>query len=97
MYFQFQHPDRGELQRDQFIWSLSSIPLLEGYLHVLDGDPLKDVVEALIHRYKTSVIPKRRGFRRCECHVHALGSHMLPPLSRLLSQIHLPCEITPIP
>lgn len=74
MYSQFQHPYRGELQRDQFIWSLSSIPLLEGYLHVLDGEPLKDVVEALIHQYKTSVIPKRRCFHRCECHIHAFCS-----------------------
>lgn len=68
MYFQFQHSYRGELQRDQFVWSLSSIPLLEVYLHVLDGEPVKDIVEALIQEYNTSVIPKRRRFRSCESH-----------------------------
>ncbi|XP_029684317.1 hydroxylysine kinase-like isoform X2 [Takifugu rubripes] len=65
----FQHPHYDELQRDQFIWSLSNIPLLEGYLHVLDGDPLKEVVEALINQYKTSVIPKRSSF--CSSLIHA--------------------------
>ncbi|XP_056895103.1 hydroxylysine kinase-like [Takifugu flavidus] len=64
----FQHPHYDELQRDQFIWSLSNIPLLEGYLHVLDGDPLKEVVEALINQYKTSVIPKRSSFRSSLIH-----------------------------
>lgn len=78
-YIQFQHPRRDELQRDQFIWSLSNIPLLEGYLHVLDGDPLKEVVEAVIHEYKTSVIPKRSSFRSSEYHVHAFCSHLLSP------------------
>ncbi|TWW57658.1 Hydroxylysine kinase [Takifugu flavidus] len=40
-----------------------------GYLHVLDGDPLKEVVEALINQYKTSVIPKRSSF--CSSLIHA--------------------------
>ncbi|TWW57660.1 Hydroxylysine kinase [Takifugu flavidus] len=39
-----------------------------GYLHVLDGDPLKEVVEALINQYKTSVIPKRSSFRSSLIH-----------------------------
>lgn len=91
MYFQFQHPHRDELQRDQLIWNLSNIPLLEGYLHVLEGEPLKDIVEALIHQYKTSVIPKRRCFRSCECHIHAFCCHMLSPLYLLISSIHLIC------
>uniref|UniRef100_H3CCJ8 Hydroxylysine kinase n=1 Tax=Tetraodon nigroviridis TaxID=99883 RepID=H3CCJ8_TETNG len=64
----FQHPYRSELQRDQFIWSLSSIPNLEGYLHVVDGEPLKHVVKAVIHQYKTCVLPKRRLFRSCLIH-----------------------------
>lgn len=80
LYFQFQHPNHGELQRDQFIWSLSSIPLLEGYLHVLDGEPLKGVVEALIQQYQTSVIPKRRRFRSCESPSCLLLPHVVSSL-----------------
>lgn len=66
LYFQFQHSDFGELQRDDFIWSLSNIPMLEGYLQALDGEPLKEVVEGVIHQYRTSVIPERQNFRSCE-------------------------------
>lgn len=59
LYFQFQHPDFGELQRDDFLWSLSNVPLLKGYLQAVVGDPLKEVVEGVIHQYRTSVIPKQ--------------------------------------
>lgn len=77
MYFQFQHPHWSELQRDEFIWNLSNVLLLKRYLHLLDGEPLKDVVEAVIHQYKTCVIPKRRHFHSCECHIDVVSS--LPP------------------
>lgn len=77
--FQFQHPDFGELQRNDFLWSLSNIPMLEGYLEAVDGEPLKEVVEGVIHQYRTSVIPKRSSFRRCE-YIYAVCSHMLSPL-----------------
>lgn len=63
---QLEHPHLSELQRDNFIWNLSNIPLLEAFFSLLDGDSLKDVAESVIHQYKTTVIPKRSRFRKCE-------------------------------
>ncbi|XP_042337584.1 hydroxylysine kinase-like, partial [Plectropomus leopardus] len=65
---EMEHPHLGMLQRETFIWSLSNIPLLEAYIHVLDGDPLQKVVKSVIHKYKTSVVPKRSNFRECINH-----------------------------
>uniref|UniRef100_A0A3Q3FI03 Hydroxylysine kinase n=1 Tax=Labrus bergylta TaxID=56723 RepID=A0A3Q3FI03_9LABR len=63
-----EHPHLGLLQRETFIWSLSLVPLLEKYTHVLDGDPLQEVVKSVIHQFKTSVVPKRSTFRKCINH-----------------------------
>ncbi|MEQ2284933.1 hypothetical protein AMECASPLE_026714 [Ameca splendens] len=63
-----EHPHLRILQRDNFIWSLSNILLLEGYMNVLDGDPLQKVIKSVIHQYKNSVIPKRSNFRECINH-----------------------------
>ncbi|KAM9761746.1 hydroxylysine kinase [Menidia menidia] len=63
-----EHPHLGVLQRENFIWSLSNVVLLEPYLRVLDGDPLQKVVTSIIHQYKTSVDPKRSQFRKCVNH-----------------------------
>ncbi|XP_073333108.1 hydroxylysine kinase [Pagrus major] len=65
---ELEHPHLSVLQREKFIWSLSSIPLLEEYLNVLDGDPLQEVVKAVFHQYKTTVVPKRSNFRKCINH-----------------------------
>nr|XP_033477286.1 hydroxylysine kinase-like isoform X1 [Epinephelus lanceolatus] len=65
---EMEHPHLGVLQKDNFIWRLSNVPLLEGYIHLLDGDPLQEVVKSVIHQYKTSVIPKRSNFRKCIIH-----------------------------
>lgn len=61
-----EHPHLSTLQRENFIWSLSNIPLLETYVNVLDGDPLQEIVKSVIHQFKTSVVPKRSNFRKCE-------------------------------
>ncbi|KAL7396889.1 hypothetical protein ABVT39_013101 [Epinephelus coioides] len=68
IFHQLEHPDLGVLQRENFIWSLSNIPLLEGYVHLLDGDPLQEVVKSVIHQYKTSVVPICSNFRKCINH-----------------------------
>ncbi|XP_070817278.1 hydroxylysine kinase isoform X2 [Chaetodon trifascialis] len=65
---QLEHPNLSSLQRENFIWSLSNIPLLEQYMKVLDGDPLQEVVKSVIHQYKTSVAPKYSHFRKCLNH-----------------------------
>ncbi|XP_035509996.1 hydroxylysine kinase [Morone saxatilis] len=63
-----EHPHLSMLEREKFIWSLSYVHLLETYIHVLDGDPLQDVVKSVIHQYKTCVVPKRSSFRKCINH-----------------------------
>ncbi|XP_040895442.1 hydroxylysine kinase [Toxotes jaculatrix] len=65
---EMKHPHLSILQRENFIWSLSNVILLEGYIKVLDGDPLQEVVKSIINQYKTSVIPNRSNFRKCINH-----------------------------
>ncbi|XP_053286961.1 hydroxylysine kinase [Pleuronectes platessa] len=62
------HPHLNVLQREGFKWSLSNVPLLEGYLYVLDGDPLQEVVKSVIQQYQTSVVGKYPDFRKCINH-----------------------------
>ena len=60
-----EHPHLSALQRDSFIWSLSNVPLLEGYVYSMDGDPLQEVVKAVLEEFNTSVLPNRHAFRKC--------------------------------
>ncbi|XP_041648249.1 hydroxylysine kinase-like isoform X2 [Cheilinus undulatus] len=62
-----EHPHLEVLQRENFTWSLSNIPLLREYIHVLDGDPLQEVVNSIIHQF-TAVVPKCSNFRKCIIH-----------------------------
>lgn len=73
-FSQLEHPNLSMLQRENFIWSLSYVPLLETYMNVLDGDPLQEVVKSVIHQYKTSVVPQRSSFRKCEYDNYSLDS-----------------------
>ncbi|KAM8888159.1 hydroxylysine kinase-like isoform 1-T1 [Synchiropus picturatus] len=68
IFQKMEHPHLGTLQREQFRWSLSSVPLLESYLSLLDGEPLQDVAKSVIHQYKTTVAPKYSQFRKCINH-----------------------------
>ncbi|XP_022067979.2 hydroxylysine kinase [Acanthochromis polyacanthus] len=63
-----EHPQLSVLQRENFIWSLSNMALLEPYVHLLDGDPLQEVVTSVIHHHKISVNPQRTNFRKCINH-----------------------------
>ncbi|XP_060889771.1 hydroxylysine kinase-like [Labrus mixtus] len=61
---QLVSPNLDVLERDGILWSLSNIPLLEGYLSVMDGDPLQEVVKAVIEQYKSHVQPKINAFQK---------------------------------
>ncbi|XP_054645683.1 hydroxylysine kinase [Dunckerocampus dactyliophorus] len=65
---EMKHPRLSVLQREDFIWDLSNIVLLERYMHVLDGDPLQEAVKSVLHQYKTFVAPKYSSFRKCLIH-----------------------------
>ncbi|XP_030228673.1 hydroxylysine kinase isoform X2 [Gadus morhua] len=68
VFLKMDHPHLSALQRDSFIWSLSNVPLLEGYVYSMDGDPLQEVVKVVIEEFKTSVLPRRHAFRKCLNH-----------------------------
>lgn len=61
-----EHPNLSAFQRESFIWNLSSIPLLNQYVHVMDGDPVQKVVGAVIEQYQIQVMPKLQLFRKCK-------------------------------
>ncbi|XP_072516970.1 hydroxylysine kinase isoform X2 [Salminus brasiliensis] len=65
---QMEHPHLSTLQRKNFIWSLASVPLLEQFLPVLDGDPMQEVVKAVIEQYRIHIAPKLHSFRKCINH-----------------------------
>lgn len=60
-----EHPNISCLQREGFIWSLSSIPLLNQYLYVMDGNPVHKIVKAVLEQYEIQVVPKLSLFRKC--------------------------------
>lgn len=57
-------PNMDALQKGDSVWSLSNIPMLEEYLSVMEDDPLKDVVQAVIDKFKMDVQPKLNFFRK---------------------------------
>ncbi|XP_037106177.1 hydroxylysine kinase-like [Syngnathus acus] len=65
---ELNHSQLSKLQRDNFKWSLSNVPILENYMHVLDGDPLQEIVQFILHQYKTNVTCKYPSFRKCLIH-----------------------------
>lgn len=62
-------PNIEVLEKGDSVWSLSNIPLLEEYLSVMEDDPLKDVVQAVIDKFKTDVQPRINFFRKGESRV----------------------------
>ncbi|XP_051231905.1 hydroxylysine kinase-like isoform X4 [Dicentrarchus labrax] len=61
---QMVSPNLDVLLKYDTLWSLLNIPLLEGYLSVMDGDPLQEVVKAVIEQYKSHVQPKIISFQK---------------------------------
>ncbi|XP_056233686.1 hydroxylysine kinase-like isoform X1 [Seriola aureovittata] len=61
---QLVSPNLDALQKDSSLWSLSYIPLMEGYLSVMDGDPLQEVIQAVIEQFKSHVQPKISSFQK---------------------------------
>uniref|UniRef100_H3C4A0 Hydroxylysine kinase n=1 Tax=Tetraodon nigroviridis TaxID=99883 RepID=H3C4A0_TETNG len=99
----FQHPFYDELRRDNFLWCLSNIPMLEEYLQVAEGEPLKEIVEGVIRQFRTSVIPKTSSFHSALIHgdFNDLNLLVLPDdngghrISGILdfNDLHLACSV----
>nr|XP_006637916.1 PREDICTED: hydroxylysine kinase [Lepisosteus oculatus]XP_015216863.1 PREDICTED: hydroxylysine kinase [Lepisosteus oculatus]XP_015216864.1 PREDICTED: hydroxylysine kinase [Lepisosteus oculatus] len=63
-----EHPQLQSLKRENFFWSLYSVPLIESYLFVMDGDPIQHVVRNVIQLYKRQIQPRLGSFRQCILH-----------------------------
>ncbi|XP_062385698.1 hydroxylysine kinase-like [Sardina pilchardus] len=68
VFQEMEHPNLRAFQRDDYNASLTSIPLLEQHLPVIDGDPVQEVVSNVIAEFKAQVIPKMSAFRKCIIH-----------------------------
>ncbi|XP_053450178.1 hydroxylysine kinase [Nycticebus coucang] len=64
----FHHPKLSSLQRKNFIWNLKNVPLLEKYLHTLDQNQTREIVEQVIQLFKEEVMTKLSHFRECINH-----------------------------
>ncbi|XP_048812170.1 hydroxylysine kinase [Lagopus muta] len=65
---EFHHPSVGSLHRDQFIWNLANVPLLDQYMDALGQNEHRDVVQWVIQQFKEKVTPKISSFRACINH-----------------------------
>ncbi|XP_053368463.1 hydroxylysine kinase [Clarias gariepinus] len=63
-----KHENLSVLQRENFIWSLSCVPLIKDYLPVIDGDPMQVIIKGVIDQYQNYVVPKLPFFRKCIIH-----------------------------
>ncbi|XP_062946248.1 hydroxylysine kinase [Cynocephalus volans] len=64
----FHHPKLSCLHRENFIWNLKNVPLLEKYLYALDQDRNQEIVEQVIKLFKEEVMTKLSLFRECINH-----------------------------
>ncbi|XP_054387662.1 hydroxylysine kinase isoform X2 [Pongo abelii] len=61
----FHHPKLSSLHRENFIWNLKNVPLLEKYLYALGQNRNREIVEHVIHLFKEEVMTKLSHFREC--------------------------------
>jgi hydroxylysine kinase len=64
----FHHPKLSVLRRDNFIWNLKNIPLLERHVDVLGQTRNREIVEKVIQLFKEQVMTKFGHFRECINH-----------------------------
>ncbi|TSK53811.1 Hydroxylysine kinase [Bagarius yarrelli] len=63
-----EHENLGVLQRKNFVWNLCSVPLIEDYLYVMDGEPMQLIIKEVLNQYQNQVVPKLPSFRKCVNH-----------------------------
>ncbi|XP_070256431.1 hydroxylysine kinase isoform X2 [Myotis yumanensis] len=65
---EFHHPKLRCLRREDFIWNLRNVPLLEKYLSALGPDRNREIVGEVIRLFREEVTAKLRHFRECVNH-----------------------------
>nr|XP_045016603.1 hydroxylysine kinase [Jaculus jaculus]XP_045016604.1 hydroxylysine kinase [Jaculus jaculus]XP_045016605.1 hydroxylysine kinase [Jaculus jaculus] len=64
----FCHPKLSCLHRENFIWNLKNIPLLEKYVDALGQNRNREIVEQVIQLFKEEIMTKLSHFRECINH-----------------------------
>ncbi|KAM6202430.1 hydroxylysine kinase [Rhynchocyon petersi] len=64
----FHHPKLSSLHRENFIWNLKNVPLLEKYLYAVDHNRNREIIEQTIQLFKNEVMTKLNLFRECINH-----------------------------
>ncbi|XP_058914156.1 hydroxylysine kinase isoform X5 [Kogia breviceps] len=59
----FHHPKLNSLHRENFIWNLKNVPLLEKYLYALGQNRNREIVEQVVQLFKDEVMTKLSHFR----------------------------------
>ncbi|XP_052616717.1 hydroxylysine kinase isoform X2 [Peromyscus californicus insignis] len=65
---EFHHPKLNLLHRENFIWNLKNVPLLEKYMGALSQNRNREIVEQVIQLFKEEVMTKLSHFRECINH-----------------------------
>ncbi|KAM4826477.1 hydroxylysine kinase isoform 1-T2 [Thomomys bottae] len=64
----FHHPHLSLLHRENFIWNLKNIPLLEKFVDALGHNRNREIVQQVIQLFKQEIVPKLSHFRECLNH-----------------------------
>ncbi|XP_005628188.1 hydroxylysine kinase isoform X1 [Canis lupus familiaris] len=64
----FHHPKLSCLHRENFIWNLRNVPLLEKHVDILGQGQNRELVVRVIQLFKDEVLTKLKHFRECLNH-----------------------------
>ncbi|GAB1294233.1 Hydroxylysine kinase [Apodemus speciosus] len=82
---EFHHPKLNLLHRENFIWNLKNVPLLENYMCALSQGRNREIVEQVIQLFKEEVMTKLGHFRECINHGDLNDHNILVDLSKSAS------------
>uniref|UniRef100_UPI00398F3F4C hydroxylysine kinase-like n=1 Tax=Pristiophorus japonicus TaxID=55135 RepID=UPI00398F3F4C len=68
LHEEFRHPTMKSLHREEFMWSLSNIHLLERYLQEMEEGDTRSIVEQVIQLFKEKILPNLGKFRESIIH-----------------------------
>ncbi|XP_012867590.1 PREDICTED: hydroxylysine kinase [Dipodomys ordii] len=79
----FHHPKLSLLHRENFIWNLKNIPLLEKFVDALGHNRNREIVEQVIQLFKQEILPRLSHFRECLNHGDLNDHNILVEPSRV--------------
>ncbi|XP_021063034.1 hydroxylysine kinase isoform X1 [Mus pahari] len=82
---EFHHPKLNLFHRENFIWNLKNVPLLEKYMGALSQSRNREIVEQVIQLFKEEVMTKLSHFRECINHGDLNDHNILVHLSKSAS------------